>query len=192
MYVTVKVEPLVVSCSRKSSWCSSAIRSLLWTCAHHRVPNALRHSTERSLRTCSCSTTAPPTICLATATPGFWERFNRCTLSQPRESFLLFLQDEHRLSLCYVTLSLSNLLSFSLQSSHPHHNSYPPPPPVSIACKISYFPSRRIGSCYNSEITVIRLRAGRPGFDFRQKQRYFSLRHRVQTGSGAQPASYRG
>jgi len=31
---------------------------------------------------------------------------------------------------------------------------------------------------------VTRLRNGRPGFDSRQEQEYFSLRHRVQTGSG--------
>jgi hypothetical protein len=37
---------------------------------------------------------------------------------------------------------------------------------------------------------VIRLRAGRPGFDFWQGLGLLSLRHRVQTGSGAQPASY--
>jgi len=35
-----------------------------------------------------------------------------------------------------------------------------------------------------------RLRAGRPGFDFRQRQGFFPIRHRVQTGSGAHPASY--
>jgi hypothetical protein len=34
-----------------------------------------------------------------------------------------------------------------------------------------------------------RLRAGRPGFDFRQRQGYFSFRHRDQTRSGAQSAS---
>jgi hypothetical protein len=37
---------------------------------------------------------------------------------------------------------------------------------------------------------MIRLRAGRPGFDSRQGQGYFSLRHHVQTGSGAHPAFY--
>jgi hypothetical protein len=36
-----------------------------------------------------------------------------------------------------------------------------------------------------------RLRAGRPGLDFRQEQWwFFSLRHRIQTGSVAYPASY--
>jgi len=33
--------------------------------------------------------------------------------------------------------------------------------------------------------TVTRLRAGRPRFDSRQVQGSFSLRHRVQTGFGA-------
>jgi len=33
------------------------------------------------------------------------------------------------------------------------------------------------------------LLAGRPGFDSRQEQGFFSLRHRVQTGSGVHPAS---
>jgi hypothetical protein len=35
-----------------------------------------------------------------------------------------------------------------------------------------------------------RLQAGRPGFDSRQEQGYFSLRHCVQTSSGAHPASH--
>jgi hypothetical protein len=38
--------------------------------------------------------------------------------------------------------------------------------------------------------TVSRLRDGRPGLDSLQGQRIFSLCHRIQTGSGAQPASY--
>jgi hypothetical protein len=37
---------------------------------------------------------------------------------------------------------------------------------------------------------VTRLRSERPGFDSRQGQGYFSLRHRIQTGSGAHPVSY--
>jgi len=45
---------------------------------------------------------------------------------------------------------------------------------------------------YGAEVVSIgtRLRAGRPEFDSRQEQGYFSLRHPcVQTGSGAQPSS---
>jgi len=37
---------------------------------------------------------------------------------------------------------------------------------------------------------VTRLGAGRPGFDSRQRQEFFFLRHRVQTCSGAHPVSY--
>jgi hypothetical protein len=38
---------------------------------------------------------------------------------------------------------------------------------------------------------VTRLRAGRPGFDSRQRQGSFSLRHRVQIGLGIHPVAYR-
>jgi hypothetical protein len=38
--------------------------------------------------------------------------------------------------------------------------------------------------------TVTRLRVGRPGFDSRQGQGNFYLRHRVQKSSGAHPTSY--
>jgi hypothetical protein len=37
---------------------------------------------------------------------------------------------------------------------------------------------------------VTKLRPGPQGFDSRQRQENFSLSYRVQTGSGAQPASY--
>jgi hypothetical protein len=37
---------------------------------------------------------------------------------------------------------------------------------------------------------VARLRAGRPGFEFRKEQGFFSLCHRVQTDSGTHPAFY--
>jgi hypothetical protein len=37
---------------------------------------------------------------------------------------------------------------------------------------------------------VIRLWAGRPGFDSRQRLAYFSLRHRVKTDPGSHPAPY--
>jgi len=36
---------------------------------------------------------------------------------------------------------------------------------------------------------VIRLRAGRREFHSRHEQGFFSVRHRVQTGSGVHPAS---
>jgi hypothetical protein len=39
-------------------------------------------------------------------------------------------------------------------------------------------------------VIATRLRAGRPGFDSRQRQWVFPLLHIVQTDSGAQPASY--
>jgi hypothetical protein len=42
----------------------------------------------------------------------------------------------------------------------------------------------------DSSVSVVtRLRAGRPGLGSRQGQGIFSLHHRVQTGSGAHPAS---
>jgi len=37
---------------------------------------------------------------------------------------------------------------------------------------------------------VNRLQAGRPGFDSLQEQGFVSVRYRVETGSGAYPASY--
>jgi hypothetical protein len=48
----------------------------------------------------------------------------------------------------------------------------------------------RLGSHDSSVSIVTRLRVGRPGFDYRQEQQFYSLSHRVQTGSGAQPAFY--
>jgi hypothetical protein len=47
----------------------------------------------------------------------------------------------------------------------------------------------KIGSRGSSVSIVTRLQAGRSGFDSRQG-RVFSLRHRIQTDSGAHPASY--
>jgi len=41
----------------------------------------------------------------------------------------------------------------------------------------------------SSDCIVTRLRVGRPEFDSWQRQRIFSLRHRVQTGSGVHSAS---
>jgi hypothetical protein len=43
---------------------------------------------------------------------------------------------------------------------------------------------------YDSSVSVvIELRAGRPGFDYREGRDYF-LHHRVETDTGAHPASY--
>jgi hypothetical protein len=43
----------------------------------------------------------------------------------------------------------------------------------------------------SSSVSIVtELRAGRPGFDSRHEQELFSLRHRVQTQSGAHPVSY--
>jgi hypothetical protein len=42
----------------------------------------------------------------------------------------------------------------------------------------------------NSVSRVTGLQVGRPGFDSRQGQRHFSLRHRIQNGSGTHPTSY--
>jgi hypothetical protein len=55
--------------------------------------------------------------------------------------------------------------------------------------QLEYEPGDSLNSD-NSASTVTELWTGQPKFDSRQRQGYFSLRHRVQTGSGAHPASY--
>jgi len=53
-----------------------------------------------------------------------------------------------------------------------------------------YFRVSKTNSRDSSVSIVTRLQAGRPGFDIRQGAGNFSLRHRVQTASGAHTASY--